>query len=410
MIKSSYMAAANAVLLVLAFGTTLADEPSTDVRTSTQKGTQGERSAKILERIATKIESNLNRVHTWSSEWTLEETLTHPGFGNKTDPFGIPYSISQQGTVHFDADFQSGKMYIEFLPSTEARFVEIASGKPLDSSRMQFGGMYRAVVTPEHLLSCDYGANMVDVEGFPSIPGLRANISRVSYRETTRIRERRPHLFDCRNFFKHFKGGFSYSTYADYLKTYIEKLSDPTLPKDIAVDDIRNLISVTLSKQGEHKLYTVRIRKLDRRTKKEMFVTEIVFDSSVSMNPVSDTSIVLPQRKPFRQTLLHYKKEGGLFIPDVVTVKSWDYNDPDSPVSRESRIFTLQKSTLNQPIPPEAFSTEQFQWEYGDRFCDRIKNTLSVFDGEKLVPAQDFEYNPFKDLRLEALKAAERGN
>jgi len=55
------------------------------------------------------------------------------------------------------------------------------------------------------------------------------------------------------------------------------------------------------------------------------------------------------------------------------------------------RIFKLRESSLNQPVDSEAFELAGLGLEYGDRVADEIERQLQVYDGEKLVPAEEFK-------------------
>jgi len=54
------------------------------------------------------------------------------------------------------------------------------------------------------------------------------------------------------------------------------------------------------------------------------------------------------------------------------------------------RIFKLRECSLNQPVDSEEFELAGLGLEYGDRLADEIERQLYVYDGEKLVPADEF--------------------
>jgi hypothetical protein len=98
--------------------------------------------------------------------------------------------------------------------------------------------------------------------------------------------------------------------------------------------------------------------------------------------------------KPEQTRRCTFREVEGVFIPSEFECKRFRWADVEEGYLTEHRRYTLKEVRVNEPLEPGAFEIETLGLEYGDRMVDRIENRLTVFDGERFVPADQFRLQP----------------
>ena len=91
---------------------------------------------------------------------------------------------------------------------------------------------------------------------------------------------------------------------------------------------------------------------------------------------------------------VRFRSENDVFIPYCIECDS--YQNPRDEGSTCSltfhRALTLKESHVNEEIKPSVFEVKSLGLRYGDHMADWIEHRLFVYDGKKLVPAEEFKF------------------
>ncbi|MHC4402409.1 MAG: hypothetical protein ACYTG0_22315 [Planctomycetota bacterium] len=145
--------------------------------------------------------------------------------------------------------------------------------------------------------------------------------------------------------------------------------------------------------------YSLTIRRPSDDGGVDRHVRTIVFSSAAGFNPLTYELISFGRREV--EMSWEYRKDGGIYLPSRYEIRRYNRANPrdNEPQDADAnlvshRIFKLRESSLNQPVDSEAFELASLGLEYGDRVADEIERQLQVYDGEKLVPAEEFKLDP----------------
>jgi hypothetical protein len=383
---SAYAIIGGLAFLFCLCGSSTADDGKPQQLGGSDSEIHGDEAAPIFEQISTAIKTNQEKMKTWKSMWSLQQSIEF-GDINQKDQL---YTETMTGTVQMVIDFSSSEVYCQFSPASAPRYLDEKTGREI--ARDVAWGECRGVLTPEHFLDCDYGSHILVVPGFPVIPGIKPDRSRVVLRRPSRDKSAYSgHFHDARDFFR---PESNVPTYWEMCARYAKQIRDRKLPPGIARDHVRLHTGISIVKKDGRTLYRVRSHYFRQpEGKEEVYVVETIFDASVGMNVVS-YALIMAGDKLHKQRLLQYRNQDGIYIPMDVVWKSWDLYEPGAKFPRIARHFVLKESTLNERIDPKTFTLEEFGLRYGDRYADYIEKKQSIFDGTKLVPAKDFQLNP----------------
>ena len=347
----------------------------------------GESKAEIFAMLSAQMEANYQEIGTWSGTYDLSERLytanRRTTAGTDTGPV---WQVSEV-VVPFTIDTKADRVRADFVKAEPAKIVDRGTGEPLPvvlASRE-----YRTIGTSEHLIDFAVRDLRNQVRDFPKIDGFDRTRTRVVYRKDSRLTRKDQFHVNPIAFFGDGNRRFSEtcSLYAGWLRDESDEKTMKHVENDTTIEQ-RQMDGVTE--------YVVTIGRPSEDGREAPHVRTMVFSSAVRFNPTIYKMI--SYGRPEVEMSWEYRQEDGICLPSRYETKRFEWANPreNEPQDEDSnlvshRIFTLRESILNQPVDPAVFELASLGLEYGDRLADEIERKLQVFDGEKLVAAEEFE-------------------
>ncbi len=356
-----------------------------------------EASSKLLETIALQMRSNFERIETWSgtcsfSDW-VRSNDPNPSFGADgliregvrviAEPVTVPEVIAKhegpkpgywrlmRGTITFSLDNINGRLHTFVDSSDPVIFVDVANGTQMTTGKPGFGR--HLIVNPEEMFEYDVRENRGQIPGFTSLPWLPASGSRVLFRRASENSRRDTQSFDPRDCF--FQGQYSTKKPRSYWSHCERHAGWVVNPKYAEMESI-------VGSADHAPVYTHTF------TSKSGTKTSWKYDGNVSFNVIDDSQ--------FQNGVLSWQRRSKfqavseIFVPAEMTVIHTREDEDGTIHPSFIRTITMQKTVLNSPVSDDEFNVGQFRFRYGDRMVDEIKGSLSVYDGAKYVPAEEF--------------------
>lgn len=346
----------------------------------------GEGRAEIFAMLSAQMEANYQKIGTWTGVYDLSERLytanRRTTEGTDTGPV---WQVSEV-VVAFTIDTKADRVRTDFVKAEPAKVVDRETGETLPV--VLAPREYRTIGTSEHLLDFAVRDLRNQVRDFPKIDGFDQARTRVAYRKDSRLAQRDQFHINPLTFFGDGNRRFSEtcSLYARWLRGESDERALKYAENDTTIVQ-RQIDGVTQ--------YAVTIGRPSEDGEAAPHVRTIVLSSAAHFNPLTYKLVSLGRTEV--EMNWEYRQEGEICLPSRYEMKRYEWANPreGEPQDEDAnlvshRIFTLRESSLNQPVDPEVFELASLGLEYGDRLADEIERKLQVFDGEKLVAAEDF--------------------
>lgn len=238
------------------------------------------------------------------------------------------------------------------------------------------------MLTPEHFLHFAPQNLRAQVEGLPRLDGFGR--ARVCRRDRRKAKLDQFHVNPLTFF------GPGYRRFAVTCSAYAKWLLDEN-----SLARRKNTTTLVQRQADGVTEYTLTIRHPGDDGEGNNHVETIVFSSAAGYNALTYRTISFGRRE--LEMSWEYRNDDGIYLPSRHEVRRYNWANPreDEPQDADSnlvshRIFKLRESSLNQPIDSEAFELSSLGVKYGNRVADEIERQLQVYDGEKLIPAEEF--------------------
>lgn len=342
--------------------------------------------ADALTMLSTQMNANYQEIGTWSGTYDLTEKLYLSGRRTDDGATTGPVWQASEAVIEYIVDAKNARVRADFIKSEPATVLDRKTGEPIPISLAP--REYQTVCTSEHLLHFATRDLRNQVKGYPKIDGFDRIRTRIVFRRPSQAADDDQFHVNPLTFF-----GDGDRRFGDTCILYARALKGE-LGED-SLNRATNNTTLLQRKVNGATEFTLGIRYLNEDGGVN-HVRTIVFSSDVRYNPTSYKMASLG--RPEVEMSWEYRREGGVVLPSRHEIRRYEWANPreDEPQDEDAnlvshRIFTLRESSLNKPVDAKAFDVLSLELEYGDRVADEIGRRLQVYDGEKLIAAEDFK-------------------
>jgi hypothetical protein len=335
----------------------------------------GER-AKIVQMVADQVRSNYELLHTWKGRFVLEEESQVDGaYGElfRQNPprqdFKLPIVQKTKAEILFAVDVDANALFTTMESSAPSKYFELGSGKELTFSTTAF--QQRSILTDEQFLFLNPNQFIGQINDAPPIKGLPLGGGRVAFRQDPSKGKKRqsadvvdPRLLFAINGEPIWKIFETWASWGD------------RRPEDRA--KLEQMISVRREGIDTQPTFVIAITLGSTASK---FKTTFVSKSEVGFN-VTEFSESFGVGVLKKRCTWSYRKQGGLFVPEVLVTASYN---ADGKTVNSQRLLKLVESDINIPLDKQSFSYAALGLKAGERVFDERDKALYVFDGKELV-------------------------
>ncbi len=326
------------------------------------------------------MDANYQGIDTWSGIYDLSERLYSPNrrLADGTDA-GPGWQVSEV-VVPYTIDAKTGRVRSDYIKAKPSKRVDRRTGEDIP---VKFKPReYRTVLTPEHFLHFAPQNLRAQVEGLPRIDGFGR--ARVCRRDRRKAKLDQFHVNPLTFF------GPGYRRFAVTCSAYAKWLLDEN-------SQARRKNTTTLVQRQTDGVteYLLTIRHPSDDGEGNNHEETIVFSSAAGYNALTYRTISFGRREV--EMSWEYRNDDGIYLPSRHEIRRYNWVNPreNEPQDADAnlvshRIFKLRESSLNQPIDLEVFKLSSLGVKYGYRVADEIERRLQIYDGEKLVPAEEF--------------------
>ncbi len=341
----------------------------------------GEKEAIVaLEMISTHIESNVSQMNTWRGVVDCQDEFAFPEKPTRElNTTGRTEAIRAQ--VEFTVDRHMNAARVVYRSDTPIVVRQIGDSVHGETAMDQPIELHW-IMTPAEFIEFDAIGRRGQIEGFPDATWLPSKGTRVVSRAPPGESDGIANVFDPRMEF--FGNGSVF--FGEQCRRYASMLSGKVGEEEQR--SAQQKLVVERMDLAEVVKYFVTVTFADTPTGPSLATTE--YDSTVGFNAVNWTrergGRIIGSRH------VEYHDNNGVFVPSRVEVKRFSSDGRDV-VPRVHRIANLVGSEINVDVPPSRFQLQDLPLGYGDRVYDRMVDRIYVFNGDSVIPVDDFVFD-----------------